>query len=137
MSTELRENLKRGSTWIRGLYMLLFVLIFNLVELVLWAMAGIQFLFHLFTGTPNERLRDFGGRLGTYLREITAFLTYSSEDKPFPFAPWPEAGEPEPRGRAGGEVPPAEDAADPGERGQDDSDGGDTDDNDPNEAGVR
>ena len=32
----------------------------------------------------------FGGKLGIYLRQIAHFLTYASEEVPFPFSEWPE-----------------------------------------------
>lgn len=89
MSGDLRENLGRGATWLRGLYMLLFAVVFNLAELVLAAVAVFQFLAQLLTGGSNRRLRAFGAHLGEYLRELTDFLAYAEEAKPFPFGPWP------------------------------------------------
>jgi len=89
MSGDLRQNLGRGATWLRGLYMLLFAVVFNLAELVLAAVAVFQFLAQLLTGGSNRRLQGFGAHLGEYLRELTDFLTYAEEAKPFPFGPWP------------------------------------------------
>lgn len=80
-------------TWERLVYTLLFVVAFNLAEFVLWTIAAIQFLFKLATGDPNARLRDFGQGLGTFIYEVVLFLTFKSDRKPFPFAPWP-AGAP-------------------------------------------
>jgi hypothetical protein len=37
-------------------------------------------------------LKDFGKSLGIYLKQIAEFLSYASEEKPFPFSDWPEAG---------------------------------------------
>ena len=94
MSGHLRENLRRGETWIRGLYMLLFGAAFYVAELVLAAVAIFQFLARLITGGVNRRLQAFGANLASWLREVTAFLTYASEDKPFPIGPWPGSDEP-------------------------------------------
>ena len=91
MSEELKDNLTSGATWGRLLYMILFALVFNIAELVLGLVAIVQFLFRLITGAPDERLRQFGVSLGAYLRQIVLFQTFASEDRPFPFAPWPEA----------------------------------------------
>jgi hypothetical protein len=44
----------------------------------------------LITANTSERLRAFGASLGEYLRQIVRFITYNSEDMPFPFADWPE-----------------------------------------------
>jgi hypothetical protein len=93
MTTSLRENLGRGGTWIRGLYMLLFAVLFNVAEIVLAAVAIFQFLAQLITGGVNRRLQAFGANLAAYLQETSAFLTYASEDKPFPIGPWPGAGD--------------------------------------------
>ncbi|MFP4559771.1 MAG: DUF4389 domain-containing protein [Thiohalorhabdus sp.] len=130
MSPEVRENVSRGATWIRGLYMLLFALIFNLAELVLAAVALFQFAAHLLAGEPNTRLRAFGAHLGAYLQEIAAFLTYASEDRPFPFAPWPDGGDPQPISGNHGEEASEESKGKVRDEG--DAGGGE-----PNEAGVR
>lgn len=93
MSTNLKDNLGRGGTWIRGLYMLLFAVLFNVAEIVLAAVAVFQFLAQLVTGGVNRRLQTFGANLAAYLQETTAFLTYASEDRPFPIGPWPGSGD--------------------------------------------
>lgn len=92
MAATLKENLGDKGTWMRLVYMILFAVIFNVAEVVTWAVVLIQFLFKLFSGSANERLQVFGGRLAAYLREIVAFLTFHSEHKPYPFAPWPGEG---------------------------------------------
>ncbi|MCK4676329.1 MAG: DUF4389 domain-containing protein, partial [Gammaproteobacteria bacterium] len=50
MSNEIKENLKQQSTWIRGLYMLMFALFYSVAEIVLFAVVLVQFFFKLFTG---------------------------------------------------------------------------------------
>jgi hypothetical protein len=90
MERSLRENITDGRTWLRGLIMVLFVIVWNVAELVLMLVALIQFGFRLFTGVANPRLESFGQGLGTYLYQIVLFLTFKSEDRPFPFAPWPD-----------------------------------------------
>lgn len=80
------------SNWIRGLLMLLFVFVFELVQLATGLMAVVQFVVLLVTGAPNEQLRRVGAALAVYSEEIVAFLTCATEDVPFPFSPWPRAG---------------------------------------------
>ncbi len=92
MEATLKENVKRRGTWMRLLYMLMFALIYQVAEIVLAAVVIFQFFFALFAGRPNERLLAFGQGLSTFIYEILRYLTYNSEDKPFPFAPWPSAG---------------------------------------------
>jgi hypothetical protein len=76
-------------TWLRGLFMLLFVLIYGITEVIITAVVVLQFLFVLFTGNQNTRLKEFGAHLSTYVFDIVRYWTYNSEEKPFPFAPWP------------------------------------------------
>lgn len=82
-------NLTNGQTWLRGLFMLLFVLIYGIAEVIVTAVVVLQFLFVLFTGDRNPRLKEFGAHLSTYVYSIISYWTYNSEEKPFPFATWP------------------------------------------------
>lgn len=92
MADDTRENLTKSSTWIRLIYIVLFSITFNVAELVIAVITVVQFFTVLLSGgDPNKRLQDFGRTLGAYLRELVAFLTYESDDKPFPVGPWPEA----------------------------------------------
>ena len=91
MEKTLKANLTNTDTWIRLVYMILFAVIFNVAELVAGVVVVVQFLFRLFTGEVSEPLQDFGHRLAIYFQEIVAFLTYHTERKPYPFAPWPAA----------------------------------------------
>ena len=95
MSTDVKENIKRQSTWKRGLYMLLYAVFYTIAEIVLAAVVIFQFLLQLFTGETNERLRKLGQSISTYAYQILIFLTFNSEYRPYPFGAWP-AGEPRP-----------------------------------------
>ncbi len=90
MEKSTKNNLTDSKTWIRLVYMILFAVAFNVAEVVLVAVVIIQFLFQLFTGRAIEQLRTLGGSLGAYASEIIAFLTFHSDDRPFPFGRWPE-----------------------------------------------
>lgn len=87
---ELRENLTEGSIWIRGLFMLLFALLYSIAEIVLAAVAILQFFIRLITGSVNSNLLELGYSVSTYAYQIFLFLTFNSEERPFPFSPWPE-----------------------------------------------
>ena len=78
----------RRIIWVRGFYMLLMLLVWQFAEAVLVAVTIVQFIFNL-VGEPNERLTAFGDSLATYLQQIARFLTYASDELPFPFADWP------------------------------------------------
>ena len=87
----MKANLTARTTWLRAVYMILFGVAFDLAELVVGAIALVQFLFALFSGRPVDRLALFGAQLAAWIGEIVAFLTFASEALPFPFAPWPDA----------------------------------------------
>ena len=77
------------NVWLRGLYMLLMMLVLHVFGTVLVVVAIIQFVIVLMNESPNERLVTFGRNLGIYLRQIAHFLTFASEEVPFPFSEWP------------------------------------------------
>ena len=93
MSNDIKENLKQQSTWMRGLYMLLFSLFYSVAELVLFAVVVFQFLLKLFTGETNPRLLKLGQSIATYIYQIIQFLSFNSDYQPYPFGAWPK-GEP-------------------------------------------
>ena len=96
MDEELKTNVKKLSTWVRMFYMIFFIIVFNVAELVAGVVVVVQFLSKLLTGQANEQLSVFGQSLGIYLSEVIWFLTFHSENMPYPFRPWPSKA----RGRA-------------------------------------
>jgi hypothetical protein len=83
------DNFLTKGTWIRGLYMVLFVVFYSIAEILVTAVVVFQFLHVLFTGRQNERLLSFGNSLSIYVYEMMSFFTYNSEEKPYPFGEWP------------------------------------------------
>ncbi len=90
MNQELKPVNPGRAIWIRALYMLLFSIIYSVTEVVIALVAAGQFLTVLITGSKNERLLKFGQSLSTFVYQIMQFFTFNSEEKPFPFAEWPE-----------------------------------------------
>lgn len=94
MDDTLKDELTRRDKWLRLLYIAIYVVMFQLAELVLAAVVVIQFLWHLFTGTPNASLREFGHRIAAWLAETIRYATYASDSRPWPFGrPWPDASD--------------------------------------------
>ena len=89
MEAETKSHLSDRGTWMRLLYMIFFMAIFGVAQMVAAAVVLAQFLFKLLTGQPNPRLREFGGSVAAYFQQTAAFLTYHSEEMPFPFGEWP------------------------------------------------
>ncbi len=69
--------------------MVLFAVILYISKIVLFAVAILQFLSTLFTGGSNDRLTEFGEKLGRFIYQVIRFLTFNTDDMPFPFADWP------------------------------------------------
>ena len=90
---DFKKNLSERSTWLRGLYMLLFAFLYNVAEVVMIAVALLQFIMKLLTGKTHPRVTAFAQSLCVYLYQIWQFLTFTSEALPFPFAPWPASEE--------------------------------------------
>ena len=85
----LREHFTSGETWTRGLFMVLFAILYNIAEIVVGAVAVFQFVATLLTGRRNARLLRLGEDLSTYIYHCLRFLTYASDDRPYPFSSWP------------------------------------------------
>jgi flagellar basal body-associated protein FliL len=84
-----QEPSHRKTTWMRGLHMLVVLLLVNLAGTVQAVVALIQFFWMLFKEEKNAEIARFGRGLGRWFAQATAFVTGSSEDKPFPYQSWP------------------------------------------------
>lgn len=90
MSEEIKDNLQNTSIWKRVLYMLLFVLAYSAAEFVVGIVVLIQLVITLVTGSTNDRLKVFGKQASLYIYDVMLFLTFNTEEMPFPFAAWPD-----------------------------------------------
>lgn len=77
------------SLLVRVLFMVLMAFAYQLSGTLLFCVALIQLVLSLLNGAPNARLLAFGRSLGLYMRQLVNFLTFVSEDVPFPFSDWP------------------------------------------------
>ncbi|MDH3420169.1 MAG: DUF4389 domain-containing protein [Gammaproteobacteria bacterium] len=86
----LEENIKSRSTWLRLLFMILFIALWSISRILVLAVVVVQFFWVLLTGDTNQRLLALGGSLATYSYQIISYLTYNTEEQPFPFTDWPQ-----------------------------------------------
>jgi len=93
---EIKKHVKDKDTWLRFVYLVVFGVAFYLSVLLTFVTSVFQFLAKLFGGTSFQGLSDFGDAMATYQSQVTRFLTFASDEKPFPFAPFPakKASEP-------------------------------------------
>ncbi len=84
------------SIWVRGLVMILMALAYQLVSTLLFLVAVIQFVLTLVSDAPNDRLAVLGHSLGRYQGQVANFVSFATEEAPFPFSDWPsgEANQP-------------------------------------------
>lgn len=91
MDYDMDEPEQERSIWNRGLYMLVFAFCLWVAKFVAWVVVVFQFLAAVFTGAPNLKLLSFGRSLSIYHYQLLMFLTFNSEEHPYPLGDWPEA----------------------------------------------
>lgn len=89
-NNELLERVQQKDKWMRGLFMALFLIVLWILKILFFAIILLQFVIVLLTDKYNENLHTFSKALSTYAYQIYLFLTYNSDDKPFPFGDWPK-----------------------------------------------
>ena len=88
----IEEHLKSKATWTRFLFMVICSVLVWLASIVGAVVVVFGFLMVLFTGEVNRELRGVGQSLATYIYENIRFLTFNTDDRPFPFGgDWPSA----------------------------------------------
>ncbi|CAM3140421.1 hypothetical protein BZK31_24490 [Pseudomonas floridensis] len=96
---------KNESILLRILWMLLFVIVWQVAEVVLAGVVLVQLGYRLIYGAPSATLMNFGDSLSQFLAQIGRFGTFHTDQKPWPFADWPAPRAPE--GEAAHYVAPA------------------------------
>lgn len=88
---DLSRNIRDKDTWLRLVNMILFGVASYVCALITFAIAVVQFLSRLFSGGTFAGLSEFGTNLATYQSDMIRYLTFASDNKPFPFAKFPES----------------------------------------------
>jgi hypothetical protein len=89
MDEKTKATLTNLDTWKRGLFMVVFSMISGVAKLLVTIVAIFQFITLLFKGRVNESVIPFGQNLSTYLYQTTLFLTFKTDEMPFPFLDFP------------------------------------------------
>lgn len=108
------KTIRRESILLRVLWMLLFLLVWQVAVPLLALLVVAQLLYRLFYGAPSGLFMSFGDSLSQYLAQIGRFAVFNTDEKPWPIADWPtaRAAEGEPAYRIK-EVEADEDTAEP------------------------
>ncbi len=87
---EIKDHAKNTDTWLRGFFILVFGVIFYVLYILIWLLVIFQFITKVLTGELNSNLEQFSKKLISYASQILNYVTYESEQRPFPFSPFPE-----------------------------------------------
>ena len=90
MDEQMKSRLTSKDVWVRGLYMIFFLIAWGVSEILLVFSAIFQFLSALFSGSANLPLLQFGQNLSRYHYQIARYVTFNTEERPFPFSDWPD-----------------------------------------------
>lgn len=85
------EELKNQTSWKRVIFVALFWVIFYFAQMVVAVVAIAQCVFVLLSSNPNQQLLTFGDSLAKYIHEILRYVTFNTDQQPFPFADFPKA----------------------------------------------
>jgi len=77
---------ERMAIWPRLGWVIVYAIIFQVVEVVLGIVVLLQLGALIFTRGPNAELRGFAGTLRDYVAELIDYVTLRSERRPWPFA---------------------------------------------------
>ena len=92
MDTEkVKENVQKPYIWNRFFYMVILLIAFNLAKLILYSTMILQFASRLISTKKLDKLDPLAIELSHYLKNVMLYLTFNSEQKPFPFADWQES----------------------------------------------
>lgn len=85
-----KENLSGSEIWLRGGFILIFALIYGISKILIWSLVLFQFISLLITKETNTQLNHFSKSLSVFVYQLLQYVMFNSDEKPFPFSPWPE-----------------------------------------------
>lgn len=91
---QIKANLLSTDFWIRVLFMLIFALVLWALWLVVIVICVVQTIIVMITSEVNPQLQKLGAIAATYLSQIVSFMVFATEEKPFPFTPFPDPAAP-------------------------------------------
>jgi len=94
---DIKDNAKNTDTWLRGFFILVFGVIFYFLYILIWLLVIFQFVTKVLTGELNSYLEQFSTKMTSYAMQILNYITYQSEERPFPFSPFQETEEEAPK----------------------------------------
>ena len=81
----IEEHVKSRSTWLRLVFMIVFYALATVASAVCSVVIVLGFFWVLFTGEKNHQLQRAGQAIAAYIAEIILYLSYNTDERPFPF----------------------------------------------------
>ena len=92
----MEKNLKSGTTWMRFLFMIISWVLACVAIFAGSVIVVLGFFWVLFTGEVNREIKEVGQSIATYLYNIARYLTFNTDEKPFPLGgQWPAGSDEE------------------------------------------
>ena len=86
----LKVDASGAEFWRRVLYMIGYSFIGYFVQVALFAVALVQAVYTLVSGHRSAEITTLARNLTTYLTEVMAFVSWASDEKPFPAGKFPD-----------------------------------------------
>ena len=86
----LTENIKKPSIWVNFFLKVIYLIFLNFIIPFLGFITLLQLLFSLGSKKPNDNLISFSKKISIYIYQIINFITYSSDERPWPFNAFPD-----------------------------------------------
>ena len=86
----LTENIKEPSIWVNFFLKVIYLIFLNFIIPFLGFITLLQLLFSLGSKKPNDNLISFSKKISIYIYQIINFMTYSSDERPWPFNAFPD-----------------------------------------------
>ena len=86
----LSENIKEPSIWVNFFLKVFYLIFLNFIIPFLGFVTLLQLLFSLGSKKPNDNLISFSKKISIYVYQIINFITYSSDERPWPFNAFPD-----------------------------------------------
>ena len=86
----LSKNIKEPSIWVNFFLKVIYLIFLNFIIPFFGFITLLQFLFSLGSKKPNDNLISFSKKISIYIYQIINFITYSSDERPWPFNTFPD-----------------------------------------------
>ena len=85
------DQYEGNTAWMRVLFTAIFWVVFYISQLVILTVVVAQAAFVILTGNPNHQLLVLGDRLAQYVQHILRYVTFNTDQRPFPFEEFPKS----------------------------------------------